>query len=116
MPVLNAPRNCAADNPLSAVPCTMNLFAKATLADPSTLFPAKLRAVCHLGADTIVITGVVVEFATVAFPSAEVTAVTPVPVGTAHPPSPVQNVLDTADVPLFERVTDGFHVTHVCKG
>jgi hypothetical protein len=48
MPVPSAPRNCAAESPASAVPWTMNLLAKATLAEPSTLLPARLRAVVHL--------------------------------------------------------------------
>lgn len=50
MPVPRAPKNCAADSPLSVVPWTINLLANATFADPSTLLPAKLRAVSHLEA------------------------------------------------------------------
>ena len=54
MPVDNAPKNCAADKPLSEVPCTINLLEKATLAEPSTLLPARLRAVVHLAALPVV--------------------------------------------------------------
>lgn len=47
---------------------------------PSKAVPLIFLAVCNLGAETIVTTGVVVEFATVAFAFAEVTDVTvPVP-------------------------------------
>lgn len=49
-PVPNAPKNCAPLNPESVVPCTMNLLAKATFAEPSTEFPASNRAVVHFPA------------------------------------------------------------------
>src|SRR6185503_18769999 len=79
----------------------MNLFAKATFADPSTLLPARFRALDHLGADTIVITGVVVVFATVASPLAEVTLVTvPFVAGLAQTGTPPETVRICPDVPM----------------
>src|SRR5271165_1483055 len=54
-PVPKAPRNCAPERPASVVPCTINLLENATLAEPSTLLPAKLRAVVHLAAEPVVL-------------------------------------------------------------
>ena len=55
MPVANAPKNCGPLSPESVVPCTMNLLAKATLALPSTEFPAKFLAVVHVAAEVDVV-------------------------------------------------------------
>jgi hypothetical protein len=51
IPVLNAPKNWAPVSPASVVPWTINLFAKPTLADPSTELPANVLAVVHLAAE-----------------------------------------------------------------
>ena len=53
-PVDREPKNCAPLNPESLVPCTINLFANATSADPSTEFPARFLAVVHLAALPVV--------------------------------------------------------------
>ena len=54
IPVPSDPRNCAPDNPESLVPSATKAFENATLADPSTLLPARFRAVVHFAALPVV--------------------------------------------------------------
>src|SRR5579872_7381884 len=53
-PVPSEPKNCAPVNPESTVPCTINLFANGTSAEPFTLLPARFLAVVHVAALPVV--------------------------------------------------------------
>jgi len=70
---------------VSAASFAVVIVSGTMLPVPSKLTPPIVRAVCNLGADTIVITGVVVGVATVALASADETSVTvPLPVAVAN--------------------------------